>query len=233
MTSGDISYPMQSKAASGSGAEASGVGPSGGRLSREEFVRRFKDVSRALWCIAAARTGKRDGAEDIVQQAAVVALERLDEFDPGTSFLAWMSKIVRLTALNEVHKDARRRTAPADPLAIDGSTLAPPADRHPLPISLDGALRADQESFDDEVLAALRSLDVVARSCLLLRVCLNVPYKELALALDIPAGTAMSHVDRARRAVREHILASRSRPAEASAVARPARARGATAEGAA
>ncbi len=175
-------------------------------------MRRFREVSRALWCVASGQTGSRQGADDIVQQAALVAIERLDEFDPSTSFLAWMSKIVRLTAMNEVHKDIRRRTAAADPGVIDSATAARPTRLEPLPILRDGALRVDQESFDDDVLAALKSLDGVARSCLLLRVCLNVPYKELSAALDIPQGTAMSHVDRARKAVREHLLSARSRP---------------------
>jgi len=212
MPGSNIVTPMLSQAASGSGAEpTAALGPRG-RLSRDEFVRRFQDASRALWCIAAGRTGDRYGADDIVQQAALIALERLDEFDPSTNFLAWMSKIVRLTSMNEVHKDIRRRTAVADPGAIDSATAARPSRAEPPPVSRDGALRVDQESFDDDVLAALRSLDSVARSCLLLRVCLNVPYKELSLALEIPPGTAMSHVDRARKAVREHLLKSRAHP---------------------
>ncbi len=200
---------MSSQAAPGAGADASAGERPHRRLDHDEFVRRFREVSRALWCIAAGHAGGRQNADDIVQQAALIALERLDEFDASTSFLAWMSKIVRLTSLNEVHKDQRRRTAAADPSVIDAGNCSRSVRAEPLPISLDGTLKLDQQSFDDDMIEALGRLDGVARACLLLRVCLSVPYKELAAALDIPAGTAMSHVDRARRAVREHLTASR------------------------
>jgi len=204
---------MSSQAAPGADADLPANVRAKPRLDHDEFVRRFKDASRALWCIAAGHAGGRRNADDIVQQAALIALERLDEFDASTSFLAWMSTIVRLTSMNEVHKDRRRRTAAADPLLIDSAAHARPSRTEPLPISRDGSLKFDQESFDDDLARALHGLDGVARSCLLLRVCLNVPYKELAAALDIPQGTAMSHVDRARRAVREHILQSRTKSA--------------------
>ena len=52
------------------------------------------------------------------------------------------------------------------------------------------------------VLQALRQLPDVARTCLLLRVVREMTYAEIAAALDIPAGTAMSHVHRTRKKLR-------------------------------
>ena len=178
-------------------------------LTSEQFARQFKDAGRVLWCIAAGETGDRSSADDIVQQAALVALERLDQFDPSTSFLAWMAQIVRYTAKNEVQKVRRRRTSSADPSAMD---IGLPASRdngllpdESSPISRFGHLLSDQNVFDDRLLKALATLDTVARSCLLLRVVLDSPYKEISLVLGIPQGTAMSHVDRARRSLRLHL----------------------------
>jgi len=54
----------------------------------------------------------------------------------------------------------------------------------------------------DRVLEALVSLEETARACLLLRTVLDKSYREISLALDIPEGTAMSHVHRARKAMR-------------------------------
>ncbi len=62
--------------------------------------------------------------------------------------------------------------------------------------------------FDDDLAAALRSLDEMPRCCLLLRVVMDLPYKDIAQVLDIPEGTAMSHVHRARRQVRERLGAN-------------------------
>jgi len=57
--------------------------------------------------------------------------------------------------------------------------------------------------FDDRVRAALETLPETARQCLLMRTLFDAPYSEIAARLDIPEGTAMSHVHRARRTLRE------------------------------
>lgn len=230
MTSEDIHLPNDPSAtpASGSPTPSSGApgqttaaptasttspaphtGSRTNRLSKDEFARRFRESWRVLWCIAAGETSDRSSADDVVQQAALVALERLDDFDPSTSFLAWMAQIVRYTAMNEVQKVRRRRTSSTDPATMDTA----PSPAHPVEnprtdkpsISSFGQLLTDQNVFDDRLIAALRTLDTVARSCLLMRIVLDTPYKEISLVLGIPPGTAMSHVDRARRSLRLHL----------------------------
>ncbi len=204
MAAQDIHHQNQSSAPQGP------PGSRTGRLAKDEFARLFKESWRVLWCIAAGETGDRSAADDIVQQAALIALERLDDFDPSSSFIAWMAKIVRFTSMNEVQKTRRRKTSAADPASMDSTTTAPaphPASAERTPISRFGHLLSDQNVFDDRLLTALRTLDTVARSCLLMRIVLDSPYKEIALVLGIPQGTAMSHVDRARRALRTHLIA--------------------------
>ncbi|GMV27505.1 MAG: hypothetical protein AMXMBFR58_35360 [Phycisphaerae bacterium] len=183
-------------------------GPPSARLTGEEFARRYRESWRVLWCIAAGETGDRSAADDIVQQAALVALARLADFDPSTSFLAWMAQIVRYTAKNESQKTRRRRTSATDPASMDSTAPGRKTDDEPAPpISRFGHLVPGQNSFDDRLMKALETLDTVARSCLLMRVVLDTPYKEISLILGIPQGTAMSHVDRARRALRTHLTA--------------------------
>ena len=48
----------------------------------------------------------------------------------------------------------------------------------------------------------MKRLEETARTCLLLRTLRDMPYREISLLLDIPEGTAMSHVHRARQAMR-------------------------------
>jgi RNA polymerase sigma-70 factor (ECF subfamily) len=179
------------------------------KFGRDDFAREYELAWRVLWCIAAGITGERTAAEDIVQQAALTALQQLDAFDPATSFVAWMGRIVRNTAINEMRKNQRRRTAATDPIDIDTAPARALLISPHRPITTRGEVAPEQESFDDRLIAALRRLDEVARCCLLLRVVLDMPYKEISLALDIPSGTAMSHVDRTRKALRE-ILAEPS-----------------------
>lgn len=146
-------------------------------------------------------------AQDVVQQAAVVGLERLETFDPDTSFTAWMMQIVRNIALNEGRKRGRRRTGLADTEQLDGGRATSGRGEGGVGTSAGaltgrGQVMPGTEPFDDELLRALHTLDETARGCLLMRVVLNMPYKEIALALDVPEGTAASHVHRARTTLR-------------------------------
>ncbi len=51
----------------------------------------------------------------------------------------------------------------------------------------------------DPVMNSLNGLHETQRTCLLLRTVLELPYREIGKMLDIPNGTAMSHVHRARQ----------------------------------
>jgi len=175
------------------------------RLSPEAFADAFTSCSRLLWCIAAGILGSRDAVEDVLQDGAIVALEKLEQFDPETSFTAWMGRIVRYVALNHARKRQRARTATGDVAALDLVPAAPADSPTGPPTDSRGAIGADRGQFDDEVIAALGGLEETARACVLLRTVLDLPYREIALALDIPEGTAMSHVHRARRSLREHL----------------------------
>lgn len=133
----------------------------------------------------------------------MIALEKLDQFDPRTNFGAWMGRIVRFVALNHGRRRSNMVAAPLDPASLDRTaSQARPAGP---PLDNRGQIHADQEHFDDRVMAALNMLDDTARACLLLRTLMNMPYREISLVLDIAEGTAMSHVHRARTALRERL----------------------------
>ena len=177
------------------------------RLDAGSFARLYQESYRVLWCAAAAIVRDRTQADDLVQQSAVTALERLEQFSPGTSFVGWMVTIVRNTALNEARKTARRRTSAADVDVLDG--VAPdgrPSESSPA-VDGRGQLTGGDAGFDDDLLRALGRLDETARGCLLMRIVLEMSYRDIALALSIPEGTAASHVHRARGVLREALRA--------------------------
>lgn len=179
------------------GARAAALAPA---ARRALFAQQVEPCLRPLWCIAAAITNRPADADSIVQEALMIALEKFDAFDPATSMMAWLSTIVRFVALNERRRLGRSAQRTAAAPEVD-SLAAEDAAAH-LPIDAHGRLRPDQGAFDDAVVAALDDLDETARACLLLRVVLDLPYRAVALALSIPEGTAMSHVHRARAALR-------------------------------
>ncbi len=166
-------------------------------LTAEEFARRFRLCAPTLWCVAAAIVGDRVRAEDILQEAAMIALGKLDDFDPGTSMRAWLAQIVRFVALNHRRRAKRRGEhlgAPRLSLVDD--------DPEPVGVSSQGQLVPGQRNFDDAVVAALDDLADTARACLLLRTVMDLDYREIGEVLGIPEGTAMSHVHRARSRMR-------------------------------
>lgn len=167
--------------------------PSTAPLTPSGFATQFRASSRVLWCVAVGVIGNRDQGEDIVQEAALLALGKLDTFRPGSSFAAWMGQYVRFVALNHRRKALRRRRA----LDAEGANLAPAATMPSEPATL----------FDRNVADALQSLSEAQRTCLLLKTVVELEYAEIATLLDMPAGTAMSHVSRARAKMRRQLQA--------------------------
>jgi RNA polymerase sigma-70 factor, ECF subfamily len=173
-------------------------------LDIESFTALLKDCYQRCWLIAAAVTGDRVEADDVVQEASMVALRKLADFAEGTNFAGWMSQIVRLTALNHLKKSSHPTVVIADPMTIEVSARtagAAPLDS----VAADGRLSEDQTDFDDDVVSALHQIGDVARACLLLRVVQQLSYAEIANTLGIPEGTAMSHVHRAKQSLRDHL----------------------------
>ncbi len=173
-----------------------------GRLTPDGFALRFDACSQALWCVAAAIVGDRHQAEDVLQEAAIVALRKLDEFDPASAFTAWMGRIVRYVALNHARRRAHRKALSFDDADI---FVEPAAATAAASVTSRGELPAHQASFDDRLMAALLGLEETARACLLLRVVLELPYRDIALALGVRESTAMSHVHRSRRALSQRL----------------------------
>lgn len=174
------------------------------RLSAREFAERFRESSRVLWCIAAGVVNDRSLADDILQEAAMVGLDKLDQFDAGTSFLAWAGQIVRFVALNEGRKGQRRRALHDEAARSAPTETASVRDLGRVDSA--GRVAPGDSPFDDDVTAALAELDDVARSCLLLKTTLDLAYADISRILGIPEGTAMSHVHRARKAMRQKLV---------------------------
>lgn len=178
------------------------------RLSPESFATLFEQHRGTLWVVAAAVLSERAEAEDVVQEAALVGINRLDSFTPGTSFGAWMSQIVRNIARNASRKDHRRQTTGVDHSVLDQlrpGSLGAPEVRSPL--NARGDLGSGAEQFDQSVVEALRALEETARVCLLLRTVAELSYADISRIADVPEGTAMSHVHRARQHLRARLAA--------------------------
>jgi RNA polymerase sigma-70 factor (ECF subfamily) len=195
--------------------------PEGGRASLgamdpEEFAAHYRKAYPRLHLVALGIIGDRTHAHDIVQEAAVIALQKADRFIAGASYVAWLSEIVRRCSLNYANKVRGRRTNAADPELLAQTKEDEGIGLDSLPInSTTGELVDAQGDLDDAMVHALNEIHTDARCCFLLRVVQNLSYAEISELIQIPEGTAMSHVHRSRRQLKR-ILESQTTHMEAT-----------------
>ena len=146
-----------------------------------------------LWRFALRLAVNHHDAEDLVQRACVRALERRDQLQPGTSVLSWLFSIVHTVWLNEVRARQIRSRASMQWSDELGDTLAGAA-----------ALNPESQAMHRQVVAAVEQLPDAQRAVMLLVAVEGLSYREAAEALDVPIGTVMSRLARARLTIGRH-----------------------------
>jgi RNA polymerase sigma-70 factor (ECF subfamily) len=144
-----------------------------------------------LYRVARRLTRDAHEAEDLVQDTYYKAYRAFDRFEIREfGIKPWLLKILNNTFLN---RRAREKHAPrsADQQSLDESQAG---ERSPLVDSPS----LDFELLDQEVKQALEALAPEFRSVLLLWATNELSYQEIAAALDLPIGTVMSRLHRAR-----------------------------------
>jgi len=78
--------------------------------SREaEFLRLLAASYRDVFSLVLAIVGKRNDAEDVIQDVCVLLWQKYDDFESGTSFRKWACAIAFHVAKAYVRKERRRR----------------------------------------------------------------------------------------------------------------------------
>lgn len=154
---------------------------------RQEIVALLPRMRR----FACALTGSLDEADDVVQAACERALTRLDQFTPGTRCDLWMFQIIRTVWIDRIRYAKRRETVNEPELAemvgFDARIHEQTEARMDLAI-----IRREIASLSEEQRVVLVLVTVDGRS-----------YQEAASMLNIPIGTVMSRLARARRRLAE------------------------------
>lgn len=129
-------------------------------------------------------------AEDLAQETLIKAFRAMDGFD-GRHPRAWLARIARNTAIN---RDQRNREYL---LADDGTVEPEPVDDGDDPEEI--VLSAE---IDEDLRRALDELPPAFRVLVQLVDVEEMSYKDASEALDIPLGTVMSRLHRARLRLR-------------------------------
>ena len=147
---------------------------------------------RRLWWSCLRMLGDPDEADDVVQETFVRAWERIGEFDSARRFYPWVFTIARNRCLNALR---RRRTWGFRSLSAEDAPAPAAEDRT--------SAAAEDRELARALEECLAELADEQRDAFELRHGDGLRYAEIAAALEIPEGTVMSRLHRARERMRE------------------------------
>jgi RNA polymerase sigma-70 factor, ECF subfamily len=156
----------------------------------------------ALYNVASWLSRNPTDAEDLVQETFLKALRGFDSFEPGSNFKAWIFRILRNTYLTSRSGLAALRTVSLDEELAEQTGSAPSLypeaaiDRQTPEVNL--MRLADRAALE----SAMEQLPPLLLEVILLCDVEEMKYKEIATVLDIPIGTVMSRIARARASLR-------------------------------
>jgi RNA polymerase sigma-70 factor (ECF subfamily) len=147
---------------------------------QQEFERIAMPHLAALLRVARRLTLDPAAGEDLAQETMLLAWRGFRGFEPGTNARAWLFRIL----FNVFHGEGRKAALAARPVPIDDRV--PPG-----------------QQAAAEIREALNALPVEQRSVLLLCVVEGFTCREAADILNVPMGTVMSRLSRARQELRQ------------------------------
>jgi RNA polymerase sigma-70 factor (ECF subfamily) len=162
----------------------------GMKLSREQFETMALEQLDLLYRVARRLTRREAAAEDLVQETYLRALRAYSSFDlKEFGIRPWLLRI-----LHNLHSSRGQRES-RQPQALDDEQLAKVSTRSDLPPLPAGSF----DGMDQQLVRAVSQLPQEYQSVLLLWALEDLSYKEIAEAVDVPIGTVMSRLHRARQ----------------------------------
>lgn len=153
-----------------------------------------------LFRIGMRLTHQPSESQDLVQEALTKAWANWDRFEKSGSLGAWLSRILVNTFISR-HRHQK---------VVDATAARPDIVQHlfdPTRIEESECPEGswNREVFSDEVIAALDLLPEHYREVVEFVDVRGLSYKEAATALEVPLGTVMSRLHRARRILRDEL----------------------------
>ncbi|HLX62674.1 MAG TPA: RNA polymerase sigma factor [Planctomycetota bacterium] len=168
-------------------------------MDESEFLSLLDRYKNPLFGFARRRLYKSDDAEDVLSDTILAAWEQRANFRPGTQFHAWIFTIL----LNKIYSaNRRKRLEEKLPETIDAR---PPASEEQLSVEI-AALAGNAipmlDHCSDELRRAMDALNEHERETLLLFCLGELSYAEIAHAMNVPEGTVLTRLSRARAKLR-------------------------------
>ena len=152
-------------------------------------------VTQGAFTLALQILGQTADAQDVLQDAVSIAIEhRSAPKSNSVDFKPWFYRVVRNKSIDKLRQQKRHKSDEFDENTVAESVVKLAADP-------EQAMHTSQ--LNKQVNTALNMLPDKQREIVLLKDFHHMSYLQIAEVLDIPKGTVMSTLHRARLALRE------------------------------
>src|SRR6266576_2613378 len=165
----------------------------------EDFEAGVLNQLDSLYRTARRMTSSQQEAEDLVQETMLKAFRFAHTYQPGTNLRAWLFRILNTSAINRYRKQASHPTTTSLPEGEDFYLYNRIKDLTGQELNIGAEEEVLSHYLDEDVYNALNELPPNFRMAVILADIEGLSYKEIAEALNIPIGTVMSRISRARR----------------------------------
>ena len=135
-------------------------------------------------------------AEDVVQDAFVLALTKLDSFKGNSQFFTWLYRIGYNVAITKL----RRKKPTVSIQGHEESFQMSLPDTAPAPSD-----RMNKQETAQQLMIAMKRISEEHRSILVLREMEEMDYETISQILDLPVGTVRSRLHRARLQLKQQM----------------------------
>lgn len=171
----------------------------------EDFTQGVITQLDSLYRTALRLTHNQQEAEDLVQETMLKAFRFASQYQPGTNLRAWLFRILNTSAINRYRRQATHPTPASLPEGEDFYLYNRIRDLSGQELSSAAEDEVLGRYLDEDVYKALNELPYNFRLPVILADIEGLSYKEIAEALQIPIGTVMSRISRARRQLQKSL----------------------------
>jgi len=164
-----------------------------GELSVENEEDLLNTLYRHMFIVAYAKMKNKTDALDVVQEAWIKILQKLDTLKDPKKLVQWSKAIAANTAMNALKRKA------ADAVQL--------YDEHMCIGELSFDLRVEERILKRAVYESLSLLDEETRTMMICKFYYDWKDRQIAEVVEMPVGTVKARIHRAKKLLREHLQA--------------------------
>ena len=166
------------------------------KLSSDQFEKLALEHLDLLYRIARRLSHDSASAEDLVQETYLRALKGREGFDlQEFGIRPWLVRIMHNLHFSRSERERRQ------PRNISEEQL----DSAEAPVEFSAAVTCNWDDMDERLVRAVAGLPAEYQSVLMLWAVDELSYKEISIAFDVPIGTVMSRLYRARQRLSDQL----------------------------